>query len=219
MDFDRYGYGSVVSVYDELAAFYSRGLIGETKRRSLESLKPGDRVLFPGVGRGDEAIEAVRLGAVVTAVDVSTSMLSRLRYDLDAQKLDAELIEGDVFEHRSGVLYDIVIANYFLNLYEASRAGAMIQALARLLEPRGRLVISDFARPSGGVFGRLVSELYYRPINWIAWLLGLCAMHPILDYADLLDPREFRIVSQTRLPVFSGANPGYVSIIAERIAD
>ena len=72
----------------------------------------------------------------------------------------------------------------------------------------------------GGNFStaRLVSELYYRPVNWVAWALGLCALHPILDYTSLLDPEKFRIVSEDRLPVLGGQNPAYVSIVAERIA-
>ena len=216
--FDRYGYGPVAAIYDELAAFYSRGRIGETKRLSSEVLKPGDRVLYPGVGRGREVLLALRRGAIVTGVDVSSAMLGRLRKSLDHEGMSAELIEADVSTHRPEAPYDVIVANYFLNLFEGSRAAAMLDELAGSLRPGGLLVISDFARPSGGTMGRLVSELYYRPVNWVAWALGLCALHPILDYTSLLDPEKFRIVSEDRLPVLGGQNPAYVSIVAERIA-
>ena len=63
MIFDRYGYGLVSGFYDELAAFYSRGRIGATKQSQLQYLKPADRVLYPGVGRGEDAIQAARGGA------------------------------------------------------------------------------------------------------------------------------------------------------------
>jgi ubiquinone/menaquinone biosynthesis C-methylase UbiE len=215
---DRYGYGPVAAIYDELAAFYSRGRIGETKRLSCEVLKPGDRVLFPGVGRGQEVLSALRLGAVATAVDVSAAMLGRLRASLERAEMSAELVEADVSMFRPEAPCDVIIANYFLNLFEGSRASAMLDQLADSLRPGGLLVISDFARPSGGGLGRLVSELYYRPVNWLAWVFGLCALHPILDYSKVLDPEKFRIVSVKRFPVAAGQNPAYVSIVAERIA-
>jgi demethylmenaquinone methyltransferase/2-methoxy-6-polyprenyl-1,4-benzoquinol methylase len=216
--FDRYGYGPVAAIYDELAAFYSRGRIGETKRLSCEVLKPGDRVLYPGVGRGEEVLSAVRLGAVVTGVDVSAAMLGRLRAGLEREEMSAELVQADVSTLRPEAPYDVIIANYFLNLFDASRAVAMLDHLADWLRPGGLLVVSDFARPSGGIPSRLVSELYYRPVNGLAWAFGLCALHPILDYSTLLDPEKFRIVSVNRLPVLSGQNPAYVSMVVERIA-
>lgn len=215
---DRYGYGPVAAIYDELAAFYSRGRIGETKRLSCEVLKPGDRVFYPGVGRGQEVISALRLGAVVTGVDISAAMLGRSRASLEREGMSAELVEADVSKFRPDVPYDVIIANYFLNLFEASRASVMLDHLADSLRPGGLLVISDFARPAGGALGRLVSELYYRPVNWLAWVFGLCALHPILDYSKLLDPEKFRVVSVNRLPVLVGQNPAYVSIVAEKVA-
>ena len=77
--YDRYGYGRVAAIYDELADFYSRGRISETKRLSTQVLKPGDRVLYPGVGRGVEAVAAAALGAEVMGIDVSEAMLRRFQ--------------------------------------------------------------------------------------------------------------------------------------------
>ena len=215
-NFGDYDYGSVAGFYDELAEFYSRGRIGATKRVALEVLRPGDRVLFAGVGRGEEAIQAIRFGARVTAIDVSPTMLRRFREKLDREGLDAELIESDVSTYRASEPYDVVVANYFLNLFDAARAREMLEILGRSIRPRGCLVVSDFALPGGGAFGRFLTECYYSPVNWIAWMLGLCALHPILDYASLLDPSVFRILEERRLPVLFGRDPAYMALIAER---
>lgn len=214
-----YGYGPVAGFYDELAGFYSRGRIPLTKAAHLAHLRPGDRVLYPGVGRGREAIEAARRGACVTAIDISPAMLRRLQTAFAAEGLEAESIEGDVSRHRPIEPYDVVVANYFLNLFEAARAEAMLAHLARCLRPGGLLVLTDFARPVGGLRGRLASEIYYRPVNWIAWLLGLCALHPILDYRPMLAAGEWEIVGEERHTVFAGPNPAFVSIVARRRAD
>ena len=68
--FDDYGYGEVASFYEELADLYSRGRIAASKRSQLVHLAPGDRVLYVGVGRGEDALEAARKGVRVTAVPV-----------------------------------------------------------------------------------------------------------------------------------------------------
>jgi len=176
----------------------------------------GDRVFYAGVGRGADALMAARLGARVTAVDLAPEMLGRLSKRLAQEGLESELICGDVSRHEPVEFYDVVVANYFLNLFELERAGEMLRHLCDLVKPGGALLLTDFALPRGGPFARAVTELYYRPVNWIAWALGFCALHPIFDYARLLEPMGFRIRSERRFPVLFGANPAYVSIVARR---
>lgn len=218
MRLDQYSYGPVAGFYDWLAAFYSRGRIGATKREHLAAIKGGERVLYAGVGRGEEALLAARLGARVSGIDIAPEMLERLSVRLAQENLEIELICGDVSIHDPVELYDVVVANYFLNLFDVARAREMLGHLAEFVGPDGALVLTDFALPQGGWVARAITEIYYRPVNWIAWALGLCALHPILDYARLLEPIGFRIESERRLPVLFGANPAYVSIVAKRVA-
>jgi len=175
-------------------------------------------VLFAGVGRGRDAIVTARRGVQVTAVDLSPRMLGRFSRALEREGLQAQVIEGDVAKHRPEILYDTVVAHYFLNLFDIDQSAAMLMILCRLVRPGGRLIFADFAPAEGGVAGRWITEAYYRPVNWIAWLLGLCAIHPIPDYPDLIEPAGARIQSVTRFPVIPGlSNPAYQSIVAERI--
>ena len=220
MKFDSYSYGPVAAVYDGVAAVYSLGQIGRSKRYALDFIGPEDHVLFAGVGCGDEALEAAAAGCRVTAIDLSPEMLQRFSERLTRVNLDANLITGDVSEHRPDERYDVVVANYFLNLFEAERAAAMIEVIVGLLRPGGRLVVADFARPTEGVWARFVSAMYYRPVNAIAWMLRLCAWHPILDYSVLLSVPGLRVHSMCRFPVAAAMparGPAFVSIVAERI--
>lgn len=216
MRFDEYSYASIGGVYDWLAAFYSRGRIAASKRGQLDAIEHGDRVLYAGVGRGEDALLAARAGARVTAIDLAPRMLERLSRARSQEDLELELICGDVSRHSPDHAYDVVVANYFLNLFDAERAGVMLRHLGELVKPGGLLMLTDFALPEGGPFARLITELYYRPVNWIAWVFGFCALHPILDYAHLIEPMGFRIRSERRLAVFLGSNPAYVSIVAGR---
>ncbi len=216
MRFDEYSYGPLAGIYDRLAAIYSLGQIGASKRAQLDAIESGDRVLYAGAGAGEDVLLAARFGAQVTAVDVAPRMLARLSRKLERENLESEFICADVSSHKPPELYDIVVANYFLNLFDIPRAQEMTRHLCQLVKPGGKLLLTDFAGPEGGRFAAALSDLYYRPANWIAWSLGFCALHPILDYTRLLEPAGFRIESEQRFPILSGVNPAFVSIIAHR---
>lgn len=217
MRFDEYSYGSISLVYDWLAAIYSRGQIVASKRAQLDSIQRGDRVLYAGVGRGGDALLAARFGARVTAVDLAPEMLERLAERLTREGLVSELICGDVSNHKPGELYDVVVANYFLNLFDVEHAREMIRQLGEFVTPGGTLLLTDFALPKGGSVARAITEIYYRPVNRIAWVCGFCALHPIHDYAHLIEPMGFRIRSERRFPVLLGTNPAFISIVADRV--
>lgn len=214
--FDRHSYAAVASIYDEIAACYSLGRIARSKRAGIEAFAAGERVLFAGVGRGQDAVEAARRGVRVTAIDLAPTMLARFERALARAGLAAECIQGDVATHRPAEPYDGIDASYFLNLWDEPRAQAMLEHLARLLRPGGLLVVADFARPRGGRLARLVAEAYYRPVDWIAFSLGLCELHPILDHHALLGRAGLRIVREQRFPVLFGSDPAFVTIVAER---
>lgn len=217
MRFDEYSYGSIAGFYDWLASIYSRGQIAASKRGQLESIECGDRVLYAGVGRGQDALLAARFGAQVTAIDLAPEMLERLSKRLAREGLESELICGDASVHKPDERYDVVVANYFLNLFDVEHAREMLRHLGELVRPGGTLLLTDFALPQGGPVARAITEIYYRPVNWIAWAFGFCALHPILDYARLIEPMGYRIHSERRLPVLLGVNPAYVSIVAHRV--
>jgi demethylphylloquinol methyltransferase len=219
LTFDSYPYGRVSAIYDELAGLYSLGRIDSSKRNALEYVKPGDEVFFAGVGRGREAVLAAALGCRVLAIDLAPEMLERFRGELDRAGLDATAWVGDVSEYRSDEGHDVVVANYFLNLFDANRASGMLEILVRCVRPGGCLVISDFARPRAGALASALTALYYGPVNWIAWLMGFCALHPILDYAELLQAHGMSIQAVTRFPLckrLGGISPAYISIVAKR---
>ena len=217
MRFDEYPYDAIAFLYDELASLYSLGRIRRSKASQLTAIAKGDRVLYAGVGRGADALLAARFGAHVTAIDLSAQMLARCERRLAREGLTARLIHGDVADHRPEAEYDVVVANYFLNLFDVARAREMARRLGGLVRRGGLLMLADFARPSGGGLARALANAYYRPVNGLAWALGFCALHPILDHAKLLEPLGFRIRTERRFPVLVGRDPAYVSIIAERV--
>jgi len=209
-------YGAVAWCYDEVAALYSLGSIAAAKRSQLQELRPGDRVLYAGVGRGSDALEAARRGAQVTALDVSPAMLRRLRRRLAGAAQQAELLCADLFEHRPASCYDAVAANFVLNVFDPHEMRRALLHLVSLLRPGGKLLIADFAPPQGGRFERALARAYYRPVNLAAWSLGLCALHPIYDYARPLESIGLQVLRRRGFRPARAVPVLYESLVARR---
>ncbi len=174
-------YDAVASFYELLANAYSFGLIRRAKQVELDYLQPGTRVLYLGVGSGEEAVAAARKGLHVTAVDLSSAMIGRLRRRLRRKKLSAELISGDALRHKPAELYDAVCGNYFFNVFGPADMPVVLRHAASLVRPGGLLMIADMAPPPRGPLGWL-SWSYLKLGLSFFWLLRLASQHPIYDY-------------------------------------
>lgn len=109
----NWSYDSVANFYQTLAQIYSLGLIRRSKNLQLMEMKEGTKVLYVGCGSGEDAVQAAKLGAKVTCIDISPKMIRNIELRLQREKVSARLICGDIFEHLEYESYDIVTVNYF----------------------------------------------------------------------------------------------------------
>lgn len=217
----RYHYDRVAWCYEWIAELYSFGAIARAKAAQTKALRPGQRVLYVGVGAGEDAVLAAERGASLTCLDLSGAMLARLSARLDARSLQAELIEGDVFDYAPGVTYDVVVANFVLNVFSEATVAALLKHLATLLAPGGKILIADFAPPSESAGRRALYAAYYRPINWAAWSLRLCELHPIYNYPDYFEAAGLVLASRSPFALWRGGEMGggptfYENLVAVR---
>jgi SAM-dependent methyltransferase len=112
-----------------------------THIRMLEGyVRPGDRVLDAGSGPGRFTLELLRLGAHVTALDISPGQLELLR----ARVPDVEAILGDItdlsrFRDDS---FDATVCFGGPLSYVVDRADRAVAELARVTRPGGHLLVS-----------------------------------------------------------------------------
>ena len=144
--------------YDLFNHLTSLGLATRWRRKTLEPLKPGMRVLDLGCGTGDLALDAIKkIGASgeVVGLDFSEKMLSfaRKRYDklglngshrfqLVLKKAEELPIEPEP--------YDLVVSGFVLrNLYE--NIALILTGVYRALKPGGAISFLDITEPENPV--------------------------------------------------------------------
>lgn len=163
----------------------------------MAAFAPGERVLYVGAGAGEDAVLAARRGVDLTCLDRSHAMLRRLERRLARGALRAELVETDLLDYAPAQHFDVVVANFFLNVFDAETVACMLAQIARLLSTDGRAHIADFRPPGTSALRRGLYNAYYKPLNWGAWALGLCALHPIYDYAAMFESAGLRLIERT----------------------
>jgi demethylmenaquinone methyltransferase/2-methoxy-6-polyprenyl-1,4-benzoquinol methylase len=186
--------------YDTFCRIYAGRRIAHCRSAFIDRIRPGERALFAGVGHGAEAIAAAELGAAVTAVDSSATMLRRLRALAAARPapppIEVRHLDVRSITERDG--FDWVFANFFLNVFYRAEMEAMLRHLARLVRVGGHLVIGDFCPPSGALLRRCLQQTH-----WYLALapFALCtrnAIHPIYDYAAYLPDACLKLIDARR---------------------
>jgi len=179
-------YKLVGPIYDWLSAVYSGKSIHRCKVAMLDRLRPGDKVLFASVGHGMDAVYAARLGADVTVVDLSQTMLNKFKANLDKEGIHVNIrqLHSDIMLIDEYERYDMVVANFFLNVFHEDMMVRVLEHLIRLGKPGADVVVGDFAFPTGNVFTRLLKTAYWYGAVMFFWLFAGNALHKIYNYPE-----------------------------------
>ncbi len=173
--------------YEKSAKFYSTNQIRASKRFQTRYIQPDDRVLFLGAGAGEDAVMAARAGAQVTCIDISAGMLEQVQRKLDREQLTAELICQNAFDHQRPGHYDVVAANYFLNVFRRDDMRAMMNYTAQLVRPGGYYLIADVARSQGSLPAKAFNIAYLKMAMLSFWAIGLVPLHENYDYVKYFE--------------------------------
>ncbi len=196
-------YDRLAKLYDAAAHLYSGGQIRALKASQIGELQPGQRILYAGVGDGEDAVLAANRQVTLTLLDLSPLMLERAASKFQAADAESciEIICADVLKHERPGHYDIVVANFFLNIFSEPMMEAVLAHLATMLKPGGKLLIGDFAYPRGWPATRAMQRAYYYLSMFSFWLLGGTPLHPIYNYPQYFESANLRTVSVERFRV------------------
>jgi len=117
-------------------------------------VRAGDRVLDAGAGPGRFTLELLRLGAEVTALDISPGQLELLR----ARVPDVEAVVGDVTDlsRFANDSFDVAVCFGGPLSYVVDDAARAVAELARVTKPGGHVLVS--------VMGLAGAVLHYTAI-------------------------------------------------------
>lgn len=183
---DRYRF--IGPLYDFIAAVFSAGQIGKCKTAMHDHIRPGYKVLFVGVGQGTDAIAAAERGAQVSVVDISQTMLNIFSQRISGRRFlyPIRQINTDIFKFEEYDSFDMVYANFFLNVFSRVVVLPLLDHLTRLVRGNGYIIVSDFALPSGGRVARTIQNVYWYIADIFLSILANNDLHPIYDYQDML---------------------------------
>ena len=157
------GYNLASSVYDKKEAYlnsFEKGavfeLLGDVKCK---------KILDVGAGTGRLAIPLAKMGAKVTACDVSEEMLKRLRNKTKIKNLETVVADAEVLPFPEQK-FDVVIATFFIiHLKDPKRFFAEVY---RELRPRGIFLVTNINQKDPPAIKTLAGEIkiesyYHRP--------------------------------------------------------
>jgi SAM-dependent methyltransferase len=117
-------------------------------------VRPGDRVLDAGAGPGRFTLEMLRLGAHVTALDISPGQLELLRTRVP----DVEAVVGDITDlsRFPDDAFDVAVCFGGPLSYVVDRAERAVAELARVTRSGGHVIVS--------VMGLAGAVIHFAPI-------------------------------------------------------
>jgi demethylmenaquinone methyltransferase/2-methoxy-6-polyprenyl-1,4-benzoquinol methylase len=204
--------------YESTAAFFSAGRIRASKKYTTSLVRPGEKVIFLGVGTGEEAIMAAQKGACVTCVDISSQMLERLRLRLEKQNLSAEIICQNAFDHERIEYYDACAANYFLNVFRHDEMVRMMNHAASLIKPGGKFMIADVAIGQGNFFSKAFNLVYLKSAMTAFWVMGLVPIHRNYQYTNYFSDAGLELDHVKYFRLFKGGPVVFQSTIGRKKA-
>ncbi len=215
-EFTRHSYQRVAWIYQALAGMFSWGNIRKVKASQIRYLEPGDRVLYPGAGSGEDAVLAARAGARVTVLDLAPAMVERTRRAFARARVDGEFVVGDFMEHQPVEPYDAVAANFFLNVFPEPLMPTVLARVAHIVRPGGKVLIGDVAPPEGGRIARAFQHVYAFLGNIGFWAIGLAPRAGPLDYPKYLDGAGLDLVAIHDFRLLPFAPPSYRSYVTRK---
>ena len=96
-------------------------------------------------------------------------------------------VHSDILEFNEFKKYDMVVANFFLNVFYRETMTRVLEQLVRLGKPGAKIVVGDFSYPTGNIFSRAFKVIYWYGAVLFFWLFARNAVHNIYNYPEFME--------------------------------
>lgn len=140
------------TAWDQIATGYDRHVTPthlDLSRQALErvGIEQGSLLLDVAAGSGSLAVTAARMGARVTAVDLSPAMVERLRERVDTEgieDLEALVMDGHALELEDDT-FDVAASQFGVMLFPDLPRG--LREMVRVTRPGGKVMLAVYGPP------------------------------------------------------------------------
>ena len=143
MSLNRFNW--IAGIYDRLAQLVFGKALINSQRGFLREIPPGAHVLILGGGTGWilEELFSVQPGSAVTYIDASDEMLRRTRSRVMPYR-KAHLIHGTEDSIPVGSEFDVVITNFYLDMFRPEELMVIVKKIGTYVKPAGSWIATDF---------------------------------------------------------------------------
>lgn len=161
----RASFDRVTSFYDILARIVFFGNVRRSQLIHLNRVTSANNILVLGGGTGWIIKEIYKIHPQVKIVYVESSerMIQKSRQHIDTTKeAIIQFHQVNFQEFESDDEFDVVLANYFLDVFNPGNLTLCIKKIMQLMKPEGRLIVTDFQDVPNWYL-----KVWQRPLLWL----------------------------------------------------
>jgi len=188
-------FNAISRYYDALARVVFRNKIYRSQIEFLDTIATGSKVLIVGGGTGWIIAEVNKRTKSPNICFIEKSDRFIARAVKNAGNVDnVNFIHGSFLNHKFDVQFDVIISNFYLDLYSKEHLRKEIEAIKRILNTGGLWLVSDF-QISANYLRKLwqlpLTSIMYRFFNLITGL----STRKLEDIFPLISEQNFQEIN------------------------
>lgn len=189
-------FNTIAPIYDLLATLVFVGKINKSQKAFLHQINNGDRVLILGGGAGTilKLLNRQDVDLNITYLDISYKMTSRAKSVVIKDGLKVDFMTADFFSTSFDLKYDVVICNYFLDLFNSFEIERLAQKIKALMKLRSRLLVTDFEILEDSNW----QKYFYSVMLFFFRMVANVSVNKCPKHHELLIKEGFKVVGEVR---------------------
>ena len=141
-------FNKIARFYDMLAGLVFGSSIKKSQLHFFDQIPPNAKWLIVGGGTGWYLLEVLKRTSPreVVYIDASSAMINLTQKRLSAQTYKAKirLIHSDIRNFHSDNDFDVIVTNFFLDVFKEEELGSVIKKLHSCISGGGIWMLTDF---------------------------------------------------------------------------
>lgn len=198
----RKGFNLIAPIYEPLMRSVFGNSLRNMEYRLMDMIPSNKDILIVGEGNGVFLGKFVKLNhpSSITVVDLSDKMceLSRNRIKrMYPAQLKIDYVVSDILQFRTDKKFDIIITNFFLDLFDPIQLEKIMLTCDSFLKSDGLWYFTDFYDRPGTGLPSFVREIIMKPIySFFAFLTGISGRR-LPDFCNYFSKLNYSLLGES----------------------